>query len=254
MTNTNINPQTTFSLRLPSDVMKAIETQVKQTKQSKTAVTVAMLQNAIPSLHITKRSKLPARPGIYFVYTPDYQLLYIGKADNLQKRWNSHHKYQYFIETSMQCRIGYFVLNSAESLNQVIDEFQAEPIETTTKALVTSDQLESVNSEVEYLKKRIDNIYSALSQVGLDSIIKKLEAYQPPRGLQQWQPSREDLSSGITRGHLAKKLGFESTKTFEDAAALFGLDPDEYLSELSGWSEKPVEPGSARTRFFPKVT
>ncbi len=85
-----------------------------------------MLQNAIPSLHITERSQLPARPGIYFVYTPDYQLLYIGKADNLQKRWNSHHKYQYFIETSMQCRIGYFVLNSAESLNQVIDEFQSE--------------------------------------------------------------------------------------------------------------------------------
>ncbi len=96
-----------------------------------------MLQNAIPSLHITERSQLPARPGIYFVYTPDYQLLYIGKADNLQKRWNSHHKYQYFIETSMQCRIGYFVLNSAESLNQVIDEFQSEPIETTTKDLVS---------------------------------------------------------------------------------------------------------------------
>ena len=254
MTNTNINTQTTFSLRLPSDIMKAIDTQVKQTKQSKTAVTVAMLQNAIPSLHITERSQLPARPGIYFVYTPDYQLLYIGKADNLQKRWNSHHKYQYFIEASMQCRIGYFVFNSADSLNQVISEFKAEPIETTTKALVTYDQLESVNSEVEYLKKRIDNIYSALSQVGLDSIIKKLEAYQPPRGLQQWQPTPEDLREGITRGSLAKKLGFESTKTFEDAAAILGLDPNEYLSELSGWSEKPVEPGSARTRFFPKVT
>ncbi|MDJ0718055.1 MAG: GIY-YIG nuclease family protein [Prochloraceae cyanobacterium] len=250
MTNTNINTQTTFSLRLPSDVMKAIETQVRQTKQSKTAVTVTMLQNAIPSLHITERFKLPARPGIYFVYTPDYQLLYIGKADNLQKRWNSHHKYQYFIETSMQCRIGYFVLNSAESLNQVIDEFKSESIETTTKALVTSDQLESVNSEVEYQLKRIDNIYSALSQVGNDSVIKKLEAYQPTRGLQQWSPSREDINEGITRGNLAKKLGFESTKTFEDAAAILGLDPNEYLSELSGWSEKPVEPGSALHQVF----
>ncbi len=84
----------------------------------------------------------------------------------------------------MQCRIGYFVLNSAENLNQVIDKFKSESIETTTKALVTSDQLELVNSEVEYQLKRIDNIYSALSQVGNDSVIKKLEAYQPPRGLQ----------------------------------------------------------------------
>ncbi len=55
----------------------------------------------------------------------------------------------------MQCIIGYFVFNYAGSLNQVIDEFKSESIETTTKVLVTSDQLESVNSEVEYLKKRI---------------------------------------------------------------------------------------------------
>ncbi len=251
MTNTNTPSQTTFSIRLPSDIMGAILTQVKQTKQSKTAVTLAMLQNAIPSLHITERAKLPARPGIYFVYTPDYQLLYLGRADNLQKRWNSHHKYQYFIETSIQCRIGYFVFDCAESLNQVIEDFQSEPYDTITKALVTSDQLETVTSEVIALKQRLNNIYSALSQVGLDSIIKKLEAYQPPRGLQEWSPNREELNEGITRGNLAKKVGFESTKALEDAAALFGIEPNEYLSELSGWSERPVEPGSTRTRFFP---
>ena len=251
MTNTNTNSQTTFTIRLPSDIMGAIETQVKQTKQSKTAVTLAMLQNAIPSLHITERAKLPARPGIYFIYTPDYQLLYVGRADNLQKRWNSHHKYQYFIETSMQCRIGYFVFNSAESLNQVIDEFQSEPYETITKALVTSDQLETVKKEVESLQKRLNNIYSALSQVGLDSIIKKLEAYQPPRGLQEWEPSHEEKIEGITRSTLIRRLGFDSTKAFEDAAALLELDPNDYLQELSGWSNRPVEPGSTRTRFFP---
>ena len=151
----------------------------------------------------------------------------------------------------MQCRIGYFVFDSAESLNQVIEEFQSEPYETITRALVTSDQLETVKKEVESLQKRLNNIYSALSQVGLDSIIKKLEAYQPPRGLQEWSPNQDDISEGITRGNLAKKLGFESTKALEDAAALFGIDSNEYLSELSGWSEKPVEPGSTRTRFFP---
>ena len=251
MINTNTLSQTTFTIRLPSDIMGAIETQVKQTKQSKTAVTLAMLQNAIPSLHITERAKLPARPGIYFVYTPDYQLLYVGKADNLQKRWNSHHKYQYFIETSMQCRIGYFVFDSAESLNQVIEEFQSEPYKTTTKALVTSDQLETVTKELESLKQRLNNIYSALSQVGLDSIIKKLEAYQPPRGSQEWEASDEEKIEGITRSTLIRRLGFDSTKAFEDAAGLLELDPNDYLQELSGWSNRPVEPGSTRTRFFP---
>ena len=137
MTDNKTSSQTTFTIRLPGDIMGAIENQVKQTKQSKTAVTIAMLQNAIPSLHITERSQLPALPGVYFVYTSDHQLLYVGKADNLKIRWNSHHKYQYFIETSMQCRIGYFVTSEVEDLDLIIEEFKDEPIDTTTSALVT---------------------------------------------------------------------------------------------------------------------
>lgn len=253
MTDNKTSSQTTFTIRLPGDIMGAIENQVKQTKQSKTAVTIAMLQNAIPSLHITERSKLPALPGVYFVYTPDHQLLYVGKADNLKIRWNSHHKYQYFIETSMQCRIGYFVTGSVEDLGLIIEEFKDEPIDTTTSALVTLHQLEAVKDEVKFLTQRIDSIYSALSQLGLDAIVKKLSAYQPPRGRQNWSPNQEDTREGITRGNLIKKLGFDSTKAFEDAVALLELDETEYLSELSGWVEQAVEPGSSRTRFFPKA-
>ena len=52
-----------------------------------------MLLSSIPSLHITERVKLPKLSGIYFVYTLDHNLLYIGKADNLRTRWNNHHKY-----------------------------------------------------------------------------------------------------------------------------------------------------------------
>ena len=253
MTDNKTSSQTTFTIRLPGDIMGAIENQVKQTKQSKTAVTIAMLQNAIPSLHITERSQLPALPGVYFVYTSDHQLLYVGKADNLKIRWNSHHKYQYFIETSMQCRIGYFVTSEVEDLDLIIEEFKDEPIDTTTSALVTEHQLEAVKDEVKFLTQRIDSIYSALSQLGLDAIVKKLSAYQPPRGRQNWNPNQEDTREGITRGNLIKKLGFDSTKAFEDAVALLELDETEYLSELSGWVEQAVEPGSSRTRFFPKA-
>jgi hypothetical protein len=211
-----------------------------------------MLLSSIPSLHITERSKLPTRPGIYFVYTPDHKLLYIGKADNLRTRWNSHHKYQYFIESSMECRIGYFTFDSIDSLSETIEEFKAEPTHTTTgKALVTADQFEELKQKVEALQQQFSNTFSTLTQLGIDAIAKKLEVYQPPRGLQEWNHTPQDNREGITRSDLIKKLGFDSTKAFEDTAAVLELDPIKYLEELSGWQNRPVESGSSRTRFFP---
>jgi hypothetical protein len=246
-------PETTsITIRCPSSLNNSIDSQATQTRQNKTDVIISMLLSSIPSLHITERSKLPTRPGIYFVYTPSHKLLYIGKADNLRTRWNSHHKYQEFIEQSMECRIGYFTFDSIDSLNDTIEKFQAEPTQTTTgKALVTADQFEELKQQVETLQQQFNNTFSTLTSLGIDAIAKKLEAYQPPRGLQEWNPTPQDNKEGITRSDLIKKLGFDSTKAFEDTAAVGELDPIKYLSELSGWQNRPVEPGSNRTRFFP---
>jgi len=240
------------TIRLPYSLIKSIDDQAGQTRQSKTDVIVGMLLSSIPSLHITDRAKLPPSPGIYFVYTPDHKVLYIGKADNLRTRWNSHHKYQYFIESSIECRIGYFIFNSVDSLTETIEEFKAEPVETTTgKALVTSDQFEQLQQKVEALQQQFNHTFSTLTQLGIDSIAKKLEVYQPPRGKQEWNHTPQDQREGITRSDLIRKLGFDSTKAFEDTAAVLELDPIKYLEELSGWINRPVEEGSSRTRFFP---
>jgi GIY-YIG catalytic domain len=243
---------TSITIRCPSSLNNSIDEQATLTRQNKTDVILGMLLSSIPSLHITERSKLPTRPGIYFVYTPDHKLLYVGKADNLRTRWNSHHKYQYFIESSMECRIGYFTFDSIDSLSETIEEFQAEPTQTTTgKALVTADQFEELKQKVEALQQQFNNTFSTLTQLGIDAIAKKLEVYQPPRGLQEWNHTPQDNREGITRSDLIKKLGFDSTKAFEDTAAVLELDPIKYLEELSGWQNRPVEEGSSRTRFFP---
>jgi GIY-YIG catalytic domain len=243
---------TSITIRCPSSLNNSIDSQATQTRQNKTDVIISMLLSSIPSLHITERAKLPTRPGIYFVYTPDHTLLYIGKADNLRTRWNSHHKYQYFIESSMECRIGYFTFDSIDALSETIEEFKAEPTQTTTgKALVTADQFEDLKQQVEALQQQFNNTFSTLTSLGIDAIAKKLEVYQPPRGLQKWNPTPQDNREGITRSDLIKRLAFDSTKAFEDTAAVLELDPIKYLSELSGWQNRPVESGSSRTRFFP---
>ena len=69
---------------MPLRPSNSIDNQVKQTRQNKTDVILGMLLSYIPSLHITERVKLPKLSGIYFVYTLDHKLLYIGKANNLR--------------------------------------------------------------------------------------------------------------------------------------------------------------------------
>ena len=240
-----------ITLRCPLDLVNSIDDQVKQTRQNKTDVILGMLLSSIPSLHITERVKLPKLPGIYFVYTLDHNLLYIGKADNLRTRWNSHHKYQYFIETSMDCRIGYFTFDSVDNLNATIEEFEAEPTETLqTNVLVTANQLEEVKQELNTLKKEFNNTLSTLVQFGSESIVKKLKNHLPPRGLQKWKPSSEEQRDGINRSSLAKHLGFNTVKDLEDAASLFDIDPIEYLEELSGWKYHPAGEGNPSAKFF----
>lgn len=44
-------------------------------------------------IHIRWLHELPEIPAIYFVVSELTGLLYIGKANNLKKRWVSHHRY-----------------------------------------------------------------------------------------------------------------------------------------------------------------
>jgi hypothetical protein len=250
---TDTSSSKSITIRCPSQIVDSIDKQIKQTKLSKTDVIVGMLSNSIPSLHITERAKLPPFPGIYFVYTPDHKILYVGKADNLRTRWNSHHRYQYFIESSIESRIGYFVLDTINNLEEIVEEFSTEPLTTvTTKALVTSDELELLKQELAILKQQFTTTFSALAELGISDIAKRLEASLPPRGLQEWTADYEDKREGLTRSELIKRVGFGSTKEFENALNVLQSDETAYLEELSGWSLKPIEEGSSRTRFFPR--
>jgi hypothetical protein len=250
---TQISRTASVTIRCPLDLINSIDEQVKQTKQNKTDIMLSMLLSSIPSLHITERVKLPPQPGLYFVYTLTHQLLYVGKADNLRTRWNSHHKYQSFIETSMDCRIGYFTFDSIDNLKEVIEEFEAEPTETVqNNTLVTASQLEEVKQELETVKRQLNDTLSALVQLGSDSVVKKLKNYLPPRGLQPWSPSSQDKNEGINRSSLAKHFGFNTIKDLDDAAALFDIDPIQYLEELSAWKNQPSGEGSSLSKFFHK--
>ena len=242
----------TITFRCPTSLNRSIEQQGKATKQNKTDILLDLLFGSIPNVKILERYKLPPQPAIYFVYTPDHRLLYLGKADNLQKRWNSHYKYQSFIETSVECRIGYFICESGEALDEVVEELQKEAISTPNEVnLATTGQLNELRQELYGLKRQFDLTFSSLSQFGLENLMKRFEAVKPPKGLQAWEATDDDLEEGITRSNLMKYFGFSSTTELENAASFYNLSPEQYLEELSGWQCRPTEEGSSRTRFFP---
>ena len=47
----------------------------------------------LPSINLLNRDKLPQRAGIYFAKKKKKRLLYVGKAQNLYKRWLNHHRF-----------------------------------------------------------------------------------------------------------------------------------------------------------------
>ena len=48
--------------------------------------------NELPFVPLDQRIELPEKPCIYFVLTPEEEILYIGRSRNLRLRWLSHHR------------------------------------------------------------------------------------------------------------------------------------------------------------------
>lgn len=230
-----------LAFRCPKSIVDSIHREMKLSKRTKTDVAVARLKTGISNVDILDRSALPDLPGLYIVYKVNGEPLHFGRADNLRKRWASHPRFQEFVDTARDCRIAFFPLDSADKLEAVTDEFENEPLETAGQRLVTYD---------EYLK--LEQRVVELEQLVSGRTAKKKE--QPerqiptPRGLQQWEIKPVHEEEGISRSELFRKFGFRLSEELKATADKFGLSPDEYLAELSGWE---VEGPGRKANFYP---
>ncbi len=111
-------PKQLLSVKCPEYLIALIEEKVRLTGTKKSDIVRKMLENSsylnFPNFPITERSSLPIDPGIYWVYTPNNQLLYLGITENLNRTWVNHSRYQQFIEKSPNARVGWFKLNLSE--------------------------------------------------------------------------------------------------------------------------------------------
>jgi len=69
----------------------------------------------LPSLPLNQRSQLPTDSCIYFALSAEGKVLYIGKSDNLAKRWRQHHRCQQ-LEAMDGVRLAWLQVEDKESL------------------------------------------------------------------------------------------------------------------------------------------
>jgi hypothetical protein len=77
---------------------------------------------------------------------------------------------------------------------------------------------------------------------------EKLEAGQPIRDKQFWDPTDIEQIKGIKSLSLMRYFGFYAPWELEKAAAICGLKWEQYLEELSSWQARQVD---GEMRFFP---
>lgn len=62
---------------------------------SQTGVDVEQINPALlPSVPLDGRGNLPATSGIYFAILQTGEILYVGKALSIRRRWEAHHKFE----------------------------------------------------------------------------------------------------------------------------------------------------------------
>ena len=86
---------------------------------------------------LRNRSLLPKIPGIYFIADEENQMLYIGQAKNLRKRWagKTHHRYKQFARKGLDKIYIYYIealLSELDSLEKKYIE-EIKPLQNDTK-------------------------------------------------------------------------------------------------------------------------
>jgi predicted GIY-YIG superfamily endonuclease len=86
----------------------------------------------LPSVEFELLEKLPPKPGVYFALTEDDRLLYVGRSEDIRRRWTSrHHRHAQIARYNEvnQVRVAYyladkFILEALEA--QLIEQLRPE--------------------------------------------------------------------------------------------------------------------------------
>lgn len=70
---------------------------------------------ALPSITLSDHAALPSVPAVYFCLSSSDEILYIGQAANLARRWKQHHR-QMKLEKIGQVKLAWLQVSDASLL------------------------------------------------------------------------------------------------------------------------------------------
>jgi chromosome segregation ATPase len=130
-----------------------------------------------------------------------------------------------------------------ETLEQEVKNLKAKTTEIDDLSATVAEQESEFTDEIESLRTEIDQLRQALINTGLSSLKEKFEDI--PRGNIDFTCSDTEISEGLTKTDLCKKINLTSSQINQWASRL-NLTPDDYLLELTGWHKPP-----SQRRYFP---
>ena len=129
------------------------------------------------------------------------------------------------------------------TLEQEVKNLKAKTTEIDDLSATVAEQESEFTDEIESLRTEIDQLRQALINTGLSSLKEKFEDI--PRGNIEFTCSDTEISEGLTKTDLCKKINLTSSQINQWASRL-NLNPDDYLKELTGWHKPP-----SQRRYFP---
>ncbi len=130
-----------------------------------------------------------------------------------------------------------------ETLFEEVKNLKAKTTEIDDLSATVAEQESEFTDEIESLRTEIDQLRQALINTGLSSLKEKFEDI--PRGNIEFTCSDTEISEGLTKTDLCKKINLTSSQINQWASRL-NLNPDDYLLELTGWQKPP-----SQRRYFP---
>ncbi len=130
-----------------------------------------------------------------------------------------------------------------ETLEEEVKNLKAKTTEIDDLSATVAEQESEFTDEIESLRTEIDQLRQALINTGLSSLKEKFEDI--PRGNIEFTCSDTEISEGLTKTDLCKKINLTSSQINQWASRL-NLNPDDYLLELTGWHKPP-----SQRRYFP---
>ncbi len=130
-----------------------------------------------------------------------------------------------------------------KTLEEEVKNLKAKTTEIDDLSATVAEQESEFTDEIESLRTEIDQLRQALINTGLSSLKEKFEDI--PRGNIEFTYSDTEISEGLTKTDLCKKINLTSSQINQWASRL-NLNPDDYLKELTGWHKPP-----SQRRYFP---